>query len=233
MTLLEAIPLRHSVRRYHPEPLPETDRTAIAGEIERLNSLGDVKFNLVENEPEAFSGILAYGSFSGVVNYITVTTPRGHDCDFDAGYRGERLVLLARTLGLDTCWAGLSYRRSSPLFPRPGKGERTLACIAIGRGIDHGRPHRIKTPAQVSNAADPAVPDWFKAGVDAALLAPTAINQQRFSLTYIPPQDPDGLPVVKARALFSLAGYTHVDLGIAALHFELAASPTRFRWDFA
>lgn len=232
MTLIEAIGQRHSVRRYHPEPLPALAREKIIKATELLNRLEDIEFTLVENEPEAFSGLLAYGSFSGVTNYIVITAPKGHDADIKGGCRGELLVLYARTLGLDTCWAGLSYRRSSPLFPKPEKGRRILACIAIGRGIDHGHPHRIKSPGQVSNiSAD--TPEWFDAGVKAALLAPTAVNQQRFRFTYIAPETPGGLPAVRARALFSLAGYTRVDLGIAMLHFKLCSSRALFRWEFA
>ena len=37
---------------------------------------------------------------------------------------------------------------------------------------------------QVSNACD-LTPAWFQKGVEAALLAPTAINQQKFSFEYI------------------------------------------------
>lgn len=58
----------------------------------------------------------------------------------------------------------------------------------------------------------------------AALLAPTAINQQKFKFIL----HPDGS--VEARALFSLAGYTHIDLGIVTYHFEVAAGAANFRW---
>lgn len=36
---------------------------------------------------------------------------KADDLDERIGYYGEQLVLLAQALGLNTCWAGLSYRK--------------------------------------------------------------------------------------------------------------------------
>lgn len=215
MTLLEAIALRHSVRRYTDRPLPAESIAILRSEAAKLSRESGVDFQLVVDEPKAYSGIMSYGKFSGVRNYFVVAAPRGEKYDELAGYHGERLVLLAQTLGLNTCWTGLSYRKVKGAWTlRPG--DRIVCLIALGYGETQGKPHKIKTVEQVSNAG-PESPEWFRRGVEAALLAPTAINQQKFHFTL----NADGS--VTAEPRFSLVGYTHVDLGIARLHFDLAA----------
>ena len=64
-------------------------------------------------------------------------------------------------------------------------------------------------------------PDWFRKGVEAALLAPTAMNQQKFKFTLRG-------DTVAAKA--GMGFYTKVDLGIVKYHFELGAGTDRFRW---
>ena len=107
------------------------------------------------------------------------------------------------------------------------EGEVIKAYIAIGYGLTQGVDHKIKTVQQVSNASD-ATPAWFKLGVEAALLAPTAINQQKFSFEYVGVVD--GRHRVQAHRGFSLVGYTQMDLGIAKYHFEIGAGKENFDW---
>lgn len=103
--------------------------------------------------------------------------------------------------------------------------------IALGYGESQGVSHKIKTMEQVSNATSNS-PSWFRKGVEAALLAPTAINQQKFSFFL---QDQEGTkagckPKVLAKRGFSMVGYTKMDLGIAKLHFEIGAGKENFNW---
>ena len=59
------------------------------------------------------------------------------------------------------------------------------------------------------------MPDWFKAGIEAALLAPTAVNQQKFTFTL------DGdTPSVGVSAN---GPFVRLDLGIVKYHFELGS----------
>ena len=67
---------------------------------------------------------------------------------------------------------------------------------------------------------------WFKKGVEAALLAPTAVNQQKFSFEYVGKKN--NRHIVKANKGFSLIGYTKMDLGIAKYHFEIAVENANF-----
>lgn len=228
MTLKEAIEARHSVRAYQDRSIEQPILDAIRGKIEELNANGRLHIQLVTNEPKAFLGRLAkYGKFRGVTNYVVMAGRRADDLDERIGYYGEQLVLTAQTLGLNTCWVGLSYTKIPGTYVLDDD-ETIKAYIAIGYGETQGSTHKIKTIGQVSNANEGS-PEWFRRGVEAALLAPTAVNQQRFFFEL--GSSADGVkPVVVAKRKFSLVGYTQMDLGIAKFHFELGAGTENFRW---
>jgi hypothetical protein len=99
--------------------------------------------------------------------------------------------------------------------------------IALGYGETEGVSHKIKTVEQVSNASD-ITPSWFKKGVEAALLAPTAVNQQKFSFIYVGMSN--NRHQVRAKKGFSMIGYTQIDLGIAKYQFEIGAGKDNFEW---
>ncbi|MBR1504449.1 MAG: hypothetical protein IJ618_11280 [Prevotella sp.] len=106
--------------------------------------------------------------------------------------------------------------------------EVIKAYIAIGYGESQGVGHKIKTVEKASNASD-ITPSWFRKGVEAALLAPTAVNQQKFFFEYVPARDNKPAQVI-AKRNFSLIGYTQLDLGIAKYHFEIGAGKDNFEW---
>lgn len=226
MTLLEAIDARHSVRHYISKPLSQDIIDAIQAKIDACNREGNLHIQLVLNEIKGFSGMMAYGSFSGVENYIVMAGHRSEDLDERIGYFGEQIVLLAQQLGLGTCWAGLSYRKVKGTYTLAP--DEKLACmISLGYPDDAGRKHKRKSVADVSNVSS-VTPLWFERGVQAALKAPTAVNQQKFYFEYVGEQD--GVSLVRARRLFSVVGYTKMDLGIVKLHFEIGAGKENFKW---
>ena len=227
MTLLEAIEARHSVRRYLDKEIPADVIAALQDKIAECNKAGNLNIQLVLNETRAFTGMLSYGKFSGVKNYLVMVGKKSDDLDERVGYYGEQLVLLAQQLGLNSCWVGLSYRKVPEAY-QVGKDEKLVCIIALGYGETQGKNHKIKTEKDVSNASA-NTPIWFRKGVEAALLAPTAINQQKFSFEYIQPQC-DNIHKVKANKGFSIVGYTQIDLGIAKLHFEIGAGKENFEW---
>lgn len=228
MTLLEAIHRRHSVRKYEERPLAAEAVEALEKKIDEVNNIGDLHIQLVLNEPKAFKGGMAYGVFKGVTNYLVVAGEKSDTLDERAGYYGEELVLLAQTFGIDSCWVGLTYNKITNTFVL-NPGEKIVAYIALGYGASPGRNPKRKSISEVSNVSD-STPAWFLRGVEAALLAPTAINQQKFYFKYLGVQNGNTLPTVEAKRSFSIAGYTKVDLGIAKLHFEIGAGKDKFRW---
>ena len=226
MTLLEAIDARRSVRRYISRPLEREAVDCLRAKIDECNSKGNLHIQLVLNERKGFSGMLAYGSFSGVENYIVMAGRRADDLDERVGYYGEQIVLLAQQLGLGTCWAGLSYRKVKGAYALDSE-EKVACMISLGYPDDAGRKHKCKSVEDVSNASV-STPEWFEQGVRAALKAPTAVNQQKFYIEYAGVKD--GRHSVRARRLFSVVGYTSMDLGIVKLHYEIGAAKHNFQW---
>ena len=233
MTIQEAIEARHSVRAYKEQPLAEDAVKVLEEQIAALNKEQHLHIQLVVNEPKAFKGTLAkYGKFRNANNYIVMAGKKADDLDERIGYYGEQLVLLAQTLGLNTCWVGLSYTKVPETYVLD-EGEKVVCYISIGYGETQGRGHKIKTVEQVSKSTvkvDANGDDmlWFKNGVEAALLAPTAVNQQKFSFEYVGMKD--GHHQVHAKKGFSMIGYTQMDLGIAKYHFEIGAGKENFEW---
>lgn len=218
MNLTEAMNERHSVRQYTDQPLDEAVISALRQEIDDCNKESGLHIQLVTNEPKAFDGFMAhYGKFSGVTDYIAMIGKKGPALDEKCGYYGERLVLLAQQLGLNTCWVALTYSKIKTAF-EVRSGEKLCIVIAIGYGLNQGVPHKSKAFGDVAQGD---APDWFKKGVEAALLAPTAMNQQKFLFTL-----KDNRVSVKAGMGF----YTKIDLGIVKYHFEAGAGKNGWEW---
>lgn len=220
MDLMEAIKARHSVRSYESKPLQPEAVEALQSAISKANDESGLHIQLVANEPAAFDGFMAhYGKFSGVQNYLALVGKKGPKLEETCGYYGEKLVLLAQQLGLNTCWVGLTFKKVKGAF-EISPGEKLVIVIALGYGTTQGVTHKVKEASAVSNVATSS-PDWFKAGVDAALLAPTAMNQQKFFLEH------NG-DYVSAKA--GTAFFSKVDLGIVKYHFEIGAGKENFTW---
>lgn len=220
MDILDAIQTRHSVRSYLQKPLEDGVKSALQNEIRAINQEAGLHFQLVVNEPKAFDSLMArYGKFSGVTNYIALVGKKSPNLDELCGCHGERLVLLAQQLGLNTCWVAMTYKKIPGAF-QVDPGEKLTVVIALGYGAVQGVPHKSK-PAEAVAKDFGKAPEWFRRGVNAALLAPTAMNQQKFSFAM-----KDGRVLAKADAGF----YTKIDLGIVKYHFEVAVGKENFRW---
>ncbi len=221
MNLIEAMNLRHSVRQYIDKPLEDDVISALRKEIDEINKESGMHIQLVTNEPRAFDSFMAhYGKFSGVKNYIALIGKKGSDLDEKCGYYGERLVLLAQQLGLNSCWVAMTYSKIKSAY-KISNGEKLCVVIALGYGKTQGAAHKSKPMEKVINV-NGSVPQWFKNGVKAALLAPTAMNQQKFILS---------LNGNKVSAKAGRAFYSKVDLGIVKYHFEVGAGKENFIWE--
>lgn len=221
MNLTEAMKERHSVRQYKNKPLDAKVISAIQAEINACNQESGLHIQLVTNEPKAFDGFMAhYGKFSGVKNYIAMIGKKESSLDEKCGYYGERLVLKAQQLGLNTCWVALTFSKIKTAFSIDN-GEKLCAVISLGYGETQGVPHKSKKLADVAKT-DGHTPDWFKNGMEAALLAPTAMNQQKFFFKT------NGN---KVSAKAGMGFYTKLDLGIVKYHFEIGAGENIFEWE--
>lgn len=220
MNIVEAIKNRHSVRDYSDNVIESEKVEELKKEIEKCNNEGDLHIQLVTNEPDAFGGFMAhYGKFNNVKNYIALIGKKGKDLDEKIGYFGERLAIKSGTLGLNTCWVAMTYNKKKAKV-NILKGEKMVCVLALGYGNTNGIQHKSKPIDAVCNLTNDT-PEWFKNGVELALLAPTAMNQQKFYFS------------LENNTVFAKAGsgfYTKVDLGIVKYHFEIGASNFNFNW---
>ncbi len=217
--IIEAMKQRHAVREYDGDRKIEQDKLDILNErISSINKESGLRIQLVTDEPKAFDGFMAhYGKFSGITNYIALIGKKDSTLNEKCGYYGEQLVLLAAQLGLDTCWVAMSYAKVKNAYDI-AKGEKLCCVISLGYGKTHGIPHQSKTAEEVAVIKEDT-PKWFIDGVNAALLAPTAMNQQKFGFML------DGEKVIAKAGKGIL---TDIDLGIVKYHFEIGADRKLF-----
>ena len=217
--IIEAMKQRHAVREYDGARKIEQDKLDILNErIASINKESGLRIQLVTDEPKAFDGFMAhYGKFSGITNYIALIGKKDSSLNEKCGYYGEQLVLLAAQLGLDTCWVAMSYAKVKNAYDI-AKGEKLCCVISLGYGKTHGIPHKSKSAQEVAVIKEDT-PKWFIDGVNAALLAPTAMNQQKFGFML------DGDKVIAKAGKGIL---TDIDLGIVKYHFEIGADRKLF-----
>lgn len=216
MNLIEAIKERHSVRHYTTQAIEQEKIEHLQQLVQEYNSQSGLHIQLITNEPRSFgeSLLARYGKFSGVTTYFAMIGTKSDSLAETVGYYGEKLVLKAQTMGLNTCWVGLSYKKISSVLDI-ASDEKLVCLISVGYGATQGVDHKRKSPNKVSAIDIKTAPQWYKQGVACALLAPTAINQQKFCFSL-----ENGEPTVRVKGIGSC---TRIDLGIAALHFELGS----------
>ena len=214
MTILEAIDARHSVRAYKMDPITDDIRQKLDAYVNECNKEGNLSIAIRYDDPSGFDSKLAhYGSFRNVRNYIVLAGKKDDDFDYRCGYYGEKIVLYAQQLGLNTCWVALTFNKKK-VKEIIASGDTLCMVIALGYGENQGNSRKSKTIEDVT-AGTGTMPDWFRDGVVAALKAPTATNQQKFLFGM-----KNGRPAVKVKGI---GPYTKVDNGIAAYHFEIAS----------
>ena len=166
MDLLQAMKERHSVRSYDEKSIEAGTVEKLRSIIKECNKESGLHMQLVLDEPHAFEGFMAhYGKFSGVRNYIALIGRKGNDLEEKCGYYGEKVVLYAQTLGLNTCWVGLTYSKvKSALQIDPE--EKLCLVIAIGYGQTQGVSHNSnfpflgRSPMVISTSRIQISPSW-------------------------------------------------------------------------
>lgn len=223
MDIMEAVKNRHAVREYTEEKLSDAIRSELTAEINRCNEESGLHIQLVTDEPKAFSNFMArYGKFHNVRNYIALVGKKIPGLDEKIGYYGEQIVLKAQMLGLNTCWVAMTFSKGkAKKHFKIAEGEKLVCVLALGYGESHGLSHKSKMISDLCSVQGD-MPPWFKDGMICAMLAPTAVNQQKFLFTLMDER------TVKAEATGGF--YSNVDLGIVKYHFEIGAGIENFNW---
>lgn len=180
---------------------------------------------LVGDNPEVFNVIARFGLIRGCRTHVAFVVDdgkvRGVAADEAIGYWGQKIVLAAQDMELNTCWCALCSRKKSCAVVAPGKKIRLV--IAVGHGKTQGFSRKTKSVEALSSVECAKAPAWFAAAMQAAQLAPTAMNNQNFKITLLS----DGKTV---RIDAPQSGLNVIDEGIVRCNFEIAANEAGADW---
>lgn len=225
MITVETIRERHSVREYDGKPLARAEFDALIAVVEECARESGLDIQLVGDNPEVFNVIARFGLIRGCRTHIAFVVDDakagGGVADEALGYWGQRIVLAAQDMGFNTCWCALCSRKKSHAVVAPGKKIRLI--IAVGHGKTQGFSRKTKSVEALSSVECAKAPAWFAAAMEAAQLAPTAMNNQNFKITLLS----DGKTV---RIDAPQSGLNVIDEGIVRCNFEIAANEAGADW---
>lgn len=250
MITVETIRERHSVREYDGGPLARAEFDALIAVVEECARESGLDIQLVGDNPEVFNVIARLGLIRGCRTHVAFVVDDAKaggatsganaaangateaDCvemrgarrtavDEAIGYWGQKIVLAAQDMGLNTCWCALCSRKKSRAVVAPGKKIRLI--IAVGHGKTQGFSRKTKSVEALSSVECAKEPAWFAEAMEAAQLAPTAMNNQNFKITLLS----DGKTV---RIDAPQSGLNVIDEGIVRCNFEIAANELGADW---
>ena len=250
MITVETIRERHSVREYDGGPLGQAEFDALGAVVEECARESGLDIQLVGDNPEVFNVIARFGLIRGCRTHVAFVVDDAKagdatsganaaangatetDCvemrgarrtavDEPIGYWGQKIVLAAQDMGLNTCWCALCSRKKSRAVVVPGKKIRLI--IAVGHGKTQGFSRKTKSVEALSSVECAKAPAWFAAAMQAAQLAPTAMNNQNFKIMLLS----DGKTV---RIDAPQSGLNVIDEGIVRCNFEIAANEAGADW---
>ena len=225
MITVETMRERHSVREYDGKPLSRAEFDALGAVVEECARESGLDIQLVGDNPEVFNVIARFGLIRECRTHVAFVLDDAKAGDVAAdeaiGYWGQKIVLAAQDMGLNTCWCALCSRRKSRAVVAPGKKIRLV--IAVGHGKTQGFSRKTKSVEALSSVECAKEPAWFAAAMEAAQLAPTAMNNQNFKITLLS----DGKTV---RIDAPQSGLNVIDEGIVRCNFEIAANEAGADW---
>lgn len=225
MITVETIRERHSVREYDGKPLSRAEFDALGAVVRECTRESGLDIQLVGDNPEVFNVIARFGLIRECRTHVAfvVDDAKAGDVGEDEaiGYWGQKIVLAAQDMGLNTCWCALCSRKKSCAVVAPGKKIRLI--IAVGHGKTQGFSRKTKSVEALSSVECAKEPAWFAAAMEAAQLAPTAMNNQNFKITLLS----DGKTV---RIDAPQSGLNVIDEGIVRCNFEIAANEAGADW---
>ena len=221
MGIMDTIRARHSVRDYEDKPIEGSKLYMLRSLVDDVAARSGLDIQLVRDNPEAFNIVARFGLVRGASTHIAFLA-KGSESDEAIGYWGQRIALAVQEMGLNTCWVAIMARKKSKAKLTDGKKIRV--GMAVGYGKTQGKPRKTKPVSELSVVESAPAPAWFSTAMEAAQLAPTAMNNQNFRITL----RADG-KTVKAEAT-KTGGWTMIDLGIVKRNFEEAANECKADW---
>ena len=235
----EAIFRRHSRRQFNHKPLPQEIIDQILAAEQGLNRLLPGARIVFRNQDpdEVFSGAIGtYGKIKDAPAYTAfIGDIRDPNVQEKVGYLGECFILEATALGLATCWVGGFFRPETVARQISIESyEKVLAVTPVGfTESNYSLAEKMLSGMAGSKKRKPLEElcplggqaerqEWVEATLEAARLAPSAVNRQpwRFSV------DDNTIKVSldNNKRIASISNISkRLDCGIAMAHIEITA----------
>ncbi|MFC1913583.1 nitroreductase family protein [Chloroflexota bacterium] len=237
---------RRSRRQFEAIPLESKTLAHINSICSDFRPFPGARSVFVTDKPETvFKGAIGpYGKVRNAPAFVAfignVENPNVHEY---VGYTGEGIILEAEAMNLATCWVAGFFRRDvvESLITVSEK-ERVMAITPIGYatkvqsleerfmtgfGLSH---RRKKLSGLVTGIEESEWPQWIRVSLEAARLAPSAVNRQpwRFHIK------PDSITVSVNAIKWEYGISKRLCCGIAMLHIETAVlnCGKKGHWEF-
>ncbi|MFC1846835.1 nitroreductase family protein [Chloroflexota bacterium] len=229
------IETRRSRRRFDQKPLEPKALSQMAAICEKFQPFPGARSVLIKEPPESvFRGAIGpYGKIKGAPAFVAFIGDMDNPNVYEqVGYTGEGIILEAEAIELATCWvAGFFKRKVVKSLTNISKNERILAVTPVGHASESpsleeklmtgfGLTHKRRALSDLVTGLDESEwPQWTKTALEAARLAPSAVNRQpwRFNVT----ESSITVSVNTSRREYGLP--KRLCCGIAMLHIEVAA----------
>jgi len=237
---------RRSRRRFEPKPVEPNLLTQIRRTCIEFRPFPNARAVLVTESPDkVFKGAIGpYGKIKGAPAFIAfIGNIESHYVQEQVGYTGEGVILEAEALHLATCWvAGFFRPEVAASLAGTSKSERVLAVTPIGyatkrKSVEEelmtgfGLTHRRRPlSGLVTGLEESEWPQWIRTTLEAARLAPSAVNRQPWKFHV----EPDSITVSVNRLGREFGLSKRLCCGIAMLHIEVATLNygRRGKWEF-
>ena len=230
-----AISRRRSRRSFDSTELESSVLVQLETVCREFRPFPQARAELVTQSPDkVFKGAIGpYGKIKGAPAFIAfIGNMDDPHIQEKVGYLGEGIILEATAMGLNTCWvAGFFRPKVAASLVGTSKNERILSVTPVGHATAEfsleerimtgfGLAHQRKPLTEIITGLDQAeLPHWTKSALEAARLAPSAINRQPWRF-YVEPQS---ITVSVNSPRFTFGISKRLDCGIAMLHIEVAA----------
>lgn len=241
----QAITKRVSRRRFRPEGLPQETLAKLELLCYQFRFPEARAVLVLDNSGAIYKGLVgSYGKIKGAGAYIAFVGDIGFPhYQEKVGYLGEGIILEATNLGLGTCWVGGFFRPevvAKQIYLDPG--EKVLAITPLGLTDEQysleekllmgfAKSRKRKELAELT-AGIPSEqwPHWVSQALEAARLAPSAVNRQPWR--FMVEQDSITVKLDSPKDSYNIA--KRLDCGIAMLHLELGAmaAGVRGQWQY-
>ena len=246
-TWYPTISIRRSRRRFDPSrPIEPDILNNLRNFCQEFKPFPHARAELVsESADKVFKGAIGpYGRIKDAQALIAfIGDMNSPNVQEETGYTGEGIILEATSLHLATCWVGGFFRPEViTSLIKTSANEKIIAVTPIGYaketltteekimlGFGWNKQRKPLTN-MVTGLRMADWPEWMKVSLEAARLAPSAVNRQPWGFHI----EPETITVLVRNTGSEFSISKRLDCGIAMLHIDVAAQSQGIygEWEF-